>query len=164
MKSILESNLHQITNPNGDQAWPEYDFRDGEWFLIGHEFLPRPEWATATDFGGTFSKEETDKVLAASPDAVATPLTVDQLKSIVISEISDVSKDVHGSRLRLSSADYTLAELEEELETFHRIIRQEREAEEKAAHEKMLEANRKKDERRAFNKSFGQMTNAFAAL
>lgn len=116
MKSITELNLHQITNLNGDQAWPEYDFRDGEWVLVGHEFLPRSQWASETDFGGTFSKEETDKVLAASPDAVATPLTVDQLKSIVIGEISDTSKDVNGFRVRLNWADYTLAELEEKLE------------------------------------------------
>tara|TARA_R100000734_G_C3290955_1_gene82787 strand:+ start:593 stop:964 length:372 start_codon:yes stop_codon:yes gene_type:complete len=120
MKSITELNLHQITK-NGEQAWPEYEYRKGEWVLVGHEFLPRSEWASDTDFGGTFSKEEADKVLASEPDAVATPLTVDQLKSIVIGEISDTSKEVDGFRLRLNWADYTLAELEEKLEDYRSL-------------------------------------------
>jgi len=120
MKSITELNLHQITK-NGEQAWPEYEYRKGEWVLVGHEFLPRSEWASESDFGGTFSKEEADKVLASEPDAVATPLTVDQLKSIVIGEISDTSKEVDGFRLRLNWADYTLAELEEKLEDYRSL-------------------------------------------
>ncbi len=123
MKSITELNLHQITK-NGEQAWPEYEYRKGEWVLVEYDFLPRPEWEFADDFGGTFSKEETDKILAFEPDAVATPLTVDQLKSIVIGEISDTSKEFDGFRLRLNSADYTLAELEEKLEDYRRTLRQ----------------------------------------
>jgi len=118
MKSITESNLHQVTKSNGDQAFPCYEFFEPtrEWRMTGHEFLPRPKWAREDDFGGTFTKEEADQVLAAEPDAVATPLTVDQLKAIVIGEISDRSKELNGWRLRLSSADHTLEELEKQLE------------------------------------------------
>ena len=118
MKSILESNLHQVTKSNGDQAFPCYEFLEDtrEWRMTGHEFLPRSKWALEDDFGGTFTKEEADQVLAAEPDAVATPLTVDQLKGIVIGEISDRSKELNGWRLRLSSADHTLEELEGQLQ------------------------------------------------
>ena len=55
------------------------------------------------------------EVVRIDPDAVATPLTVNQLKAIVIGEISDRSKELDGFRLRLSSADHTLAELEKKL-------------------------------------------------
>jgi len=116
MKSITELNLHQVTKSNGEQGFPCYELRGSEWVMTAYEFMPRPEWASADYFGGTFSKEEAEQVLAAEPDAAATPLTVDQLKSIIIGEISDASKELDGFRLRLSSADHTLAELEEKLE------------------------------------------------
>ena len=119
MKSITESNLHQVTKPNGDQAFPCYGLRGGEWFMDSYEFLPRSKWALDDDFGGTFTKEEADRILADEPDAVATPLTVAQLKSIIIGEISDVSKERDGFRWRLSAADHTLEDLEQKLDRLY---------------------------------------------
>ncbi len=119
MKSIAESNLHQVTKSNGEEAFPCYEHSEDGWVMTGHEFLPRSEWASENDFGGTFTKEEADRILAADPEAVATPLTVDQLKSIVIGEISDRSKELDGVRWRLSLADHTLAELEEKLKSLY---------------------------------------------
>ncbi len=119
MKSIAESNFHQVTKSNGEQAFPCYDHTGDGWVMAGWEFMAPSKWASEDDFGGTFTKEEADRILAAEPEAVATPLTVDQLKAIVIGEISDRSKERDGFRWRLSSADHTLTELEEKLKTLY---------------------------------------------
>ena len=168
MKSIRDLNLHKVTGPNGEQVYPENSFKENsdgtvEWIVSGHWISPLRDYDRPEDFGGTFSGPDAAKI-ASEIGGTCDPLTEDQVKSIVCSEISDVSKEWCGSRRRIHAADYTLEELEEELTSYYNMIQQERDAEKQAAHDKMVAANKRKDDRNYFDKAFTKMENAFTSL
>ena len=168
MKSITELNLHKVTGPNGEEVYPENSVKelpDGtiEWIVTGHWVRPLNGYESPESFGGTFSEEDATRI-ASEIGGTCTPLTTDQLKSLVYSDISDTSKDWCGCRRRLQIADYTLAELEEILESYYRMIAADRKEEERIKHEKMLAANKRKDERKHFDKGFNKIDNAFTVL
>lgn len=168
MKSITELNLHKVTGPNGEEVYPENSVKelpDGtiEWIVSGHWVRPLNGYESPEGFGGTFSGPDAARI-ASEIGGTCDPLTENQLKSLVYSEISDVSKEWCGGRRRLDLADYTLEELEEILQGYYQMIDHDHKEEERIKHEKMLAANKRKDDRNSFDKGFNKMKNAFANL
>lgn len=118
--------------------------------------------AQADHMQGHFYTSEQALALAAATGSTVVPVPEEDQKAELASTISDVSKDVHGFRMRITNwREWTVAELQERLDDLQATLEEQLVEEGLLREEETTAAVNRAQAGQAFDNNFGSLANLF---